>query len=188
MIKELVIKNRSIRRYDNTKKLTPELLCEFVDTARFCASAGNRQRIRYAIVTECENLRAVRQTLGFAAYLKGWGGPNESENPTGYIVMLSEDEDFNLYVDIGIAASSMLLLATEKGLGGCIFRSFNKERIAEILGTDKYVPRLVVSLGVPGERVELDSVTDGDIRYYRRDDDVHVVPKLSLDEILITKK
>ena len=188
MIKELVIKNRSVRRYDNAKKLDSALLAELVDTARVCASAGHRQRIRYAIITLDAELQRVRELLGFAAYLKGWGGPDASENPTGYIVMLSEEEDSNLYIDIGLAASAITLRAAELGLGGCIFRSFNREKLSSYLATDKYEPRLVISLGVPSERVELSSVVDGDIKYYRREDDVHVVPKLSLEEILIIKR
>lgn len=188
MIEELVVKNRSVRRYDNSKKLDRELLLRIVDSARLCANAGNRQRIRYALVTGEDTLEKIRECLGFAAYLKDWGGPVASENPTGYIVMLTEEEDFNLYIDIGIASSTMLLLGCELGIGGCIFRSFNKDKIAEILGTEKYMPRLVISFGVPAERFELSEVQNDDIKYFRRQDGTHVVPKLSLADVVIIEK
>ena len=187
MVKELIIKNRSVRRYDSSKRLDRSALSELVDSARVCSNAGNRQRIRYETVCGEEGLRAVRSALGFAAYLKDWGGPDASENPTGYIIMLADDDDANLFIDMGIAAASMLLLATERGLGGCIFRSFNPEKIKEALGTDKYTPRLVISLGVPSERVELTKVRDNDVKYYR-ENDVHMVPKLSLDDVLVIEK
>ena len=93
-----------------------------------------------------------------------------------------------MYIDIGLAASAITLGATERGLGACIFRSFNKEKLSQILGVNTYQPRLVISLGVPSERVELTSVKGGDIKYYRRDDGTHVVPKLSLDEGLLIEK
>ena len=71
MIKELIKKNRSVRRYDNTKRLSSADLADLVDIARLTASAGNRQRIRYATVTESGALSEIREILGFAAYLKG---------------------------------------------------------------------------------------------------------------------
>ena len=188
MIEEFVVKNRSVRRYDNSKKLDKELLYRLVDSARLCASAGNRQRIRYAIVSEDGSVSEIRKNLGFAAYLKDWGGPENSENPAAYIVMLSEDEDYNLYIDMGIAASTMLLLGCEMGIGGCIFRSFDKDKITEIIGGGQYLPRLVISLGVPNERFEISNVENGDVKYYRKKDGTHVVPKLSLKDVLIIEK
>ena len=188
MIKELVTKNRSIRRYDNSKKISSAELASLVDVARLAANAGNRQRIRYATVTKVENLDRLRSSLGFAAYLKGWGGPTAEENPTGYVVLLTEDEDSNLYIDIGLAASALTLAAAEKGLGACLFRSFDKDKVSDILGVSGYQARLVISIGVPGERVELTSVAEGDIKYYRREDGTHVVPKYSLAEVLLTEK
>ena len=188
MIKELVIKNRSVRRYDNSVKLSRELLSELVDIGRLCASAGNLQRIRFATVCEEQNVRAVRELLGFAAYLKDWDGPTETENPSAYVVMLSEADDANLFVDIGIAGGAMLLGAVERGYNGCMFRSFDKEKLSLLLGIDGLTPRLVISLGKAAERVEITEALDDDIKYYRRSDDVHVVPKRPLPEVLIIEK
>ncbi len=188
MIKELVVKNRSVRRYDNSVKLDRKLLSELVDIGRICPNAGNLQRIRFATVCEENTVDAVRETLGFAAYLKEWGGPAKAENPTAYIIILSEAEDSNVYIDIGIAAEAMLLGVVERGYNGCMFRSFDKEKLSNILGVDKLVPRLVISLGKADECVELCEVVDGDIKYYRRSDDVHVVPKRSLSEVLVIEK
>ena len=187
MIKELVVKNRSVRRYDNSVKLDRELLSELVDIGRLCASAGNLQRIRFATVCEEENVRAVRELLGFAAYLKDWDGPAPNEDPTAYIVMLSESEDANVFVDAGIAASSMLLRAVECGYNGCIFRSINKEKLLGALGVEGLSVLLVISLGVASESVKLVDTVGEDIKYYR-DNDVHLVPKRPLEELLIVEK
>ena len=179
MIKELVVKNRSVRRYDNRVKIDGEFLRELVDIARACASAGNLQRIRYATVCTQEGVDAVRSTLSFAAYLKDWDGPAPNEDPTAYIVMLSESEDANVFVDAGIAASSMLLRAVECGYNGCIFRSINKEKLLGALGVEGLSVLLVISLGVASESVELADTVGADIKYYR-ENDVHIVPKRSL--------
>ena len=188
MLKELVIKNRSVRRYDNGEKVSREVLRELVDSVRYCSNTGNRQRIRYITVTDEVLCAQIREELGFAAYLKDWAGPAEDECPTGYIVMLSEDDDRNLYIDLGIAAGTLTLLARERGLGCCLFRSFDEKKLSKLLELRGYEPKLVLSLGIPDEKIELEAAKDGDIKYYRREDGTHVVPKLSLSEILLEQK
>ena len=87
MIKELVKKNRSYRRFYQEKKLTRQQLMELVETARLTPSAANRQPFKYRIVCDEEENEKVFRLLGFAGYLKDWDGPSEGEKPTGYIVI-----------------------------------------------------------------------------------------------------
>ena len=50
----------------------------------------------------------------------------------------------------------------------------------------RYEILLVLALGKPKETVVIDTVgPDGNIKYWRDDEDVHHVPKRSLDEIII---
>lgn len=63
-------------------------------------------------------------TLKWAAALTDWDGPKEGEKPAGYIIMCSP-VDVQAPRDEGIAAQTILLSATEKGLGGCMFASVN---------------------------------------------------------------
>jgi nitroreductase len=90
-------------------------------------------------------------------------------------------------VDPGIAAQSILLGATERGLGGCILATIQRDVLREALGIDKrYEILLVLALGKTKETVVIDPVgPDGDIKYWRDADGVHHVPKRALDEILI---
>ena len=88
MIKELVKKNRSYRRFYQEKKLTRQQLMELVETARLTPSAANRQPFKYRIVCDEEENEKVFRLLGFAGYLKDWDGPSEGEKPTGYIVIM----------------------------------------------------------------------------------------------------
>ena len=83
MIKELVKKNRSYRRFYQEKKLTRQQLMELVETARLTPSAANRQPFKYRIVCDEEENEKVFRLLGFAGYLKDWDGPSEGEKPTG---------------------------------------------------------------------------------------------------------
>ena len=188
MIKELIEKNRSYRRFHADRTVDRETLISLVDSARISSSAGNLQRIRFAVFNSEDNNKALFESLVFAAYLKGtWGGPAPKERPSAYIVLLTEKKpDVNLAIDIGIAAEAILLTATEVGLGGCIFRSFSSENIERLVDFKGYSPELVIALGYPSERVVLTDVgSDGSIKYYRDKEDVHVVPKRSLDELIV---
>ena len=186
MIHELVKKNRSYRRFQ-TDRLTEAQLRDFVDSARLSGSAANRQRLRFALVTDKETTDKVFECLRFAAFLTEWKGPTETERPAAYIVMMCKgDFDTNLAIDAGIAAQSILLTATEQGIGGCMFRSYDSPRLTAILDrAEGYTPCLVIALGKPGERVFIVEPKDGDLKYYRDADDNHLVPKLSLDELII---
>ena len=99
----------------------------------------------------------------------------------GYVRMV----DTSLAIDMGIAAQSILLTATELGLGGCMIRSFKRSEIDAILKKDGYNSAFVIALGKPTEKVYLTDVVDGDIKYFRDENDDHAVPKLSLDELII---
>ena len=185
MIYDIVKKNRSYRRFTNAP-VSDAALRKMVESARLSASAANRQRLRFVLVSDPETSAKIFECLRFAAFLTEWKGPQPHERATAYIVVMSEHElDNNLAIDLGIAAQSMLLTAAEMGIGGCMFRSYNAARISQILGRDGYIPHLVIALGIPAERVEIVAPKDGDLKYYRDEEDNHLVPKLSLEEIII---
>lgn len=187
MIYELVKKNRSYRRFDADAKIIEQELREMIEAARCSGSAANRQRIRFVLVNDKETCDKLFSNVALAGYLKDWKGPTETEHPTAYIVMMAEsaDIDTSLAIDIGIYAQSILLTATEMGYGGCMIRSFKKKEIDEILNKEGYETAFVIMLGKPAETVYLTDVKDGDIKYYRDENDNHAVPKYSLDELII---
>ncbi len=188
MIAETIKKNRSYRRFFADRAVDTDTLVSIIDEARACPSGANLQRLRVAIINGAEECNEVFSTLKFAGYLKDWDGPAEDERPTAYIVFFSEAElDSLLAIDLGIFAQTVLLSATERGLGGCMFRSYSAARISEIVGVPGMKPHLVIALGVPKEQVELVPVVDGDIKYYRDSEGVHYVPKYSADELIIKK-
>ncbi len=95
--------------------------------------------------------------------------------------------DHPLHCDHGIAAQSILLGATERGLGGCIIGSINKLNLRNELNIPvRYDILLVIALGKPKEEVEIEKLgTDGDVKYWRDSEGVHHVPKRALDEIIL---
>jgi len=50
MIRDLVLKNRSYRRFHEDAEVDSQTLRELVDLARLSASAGNKQPLRYMLL------------------------------------------------------------------------------------------------------------------------------------------
>lgn len=90
--------------------------------------------------------------------------------------------------DVGIVAEAMLLMATEEGLGGCMIGNFTAGELKKAIDlAENLQPLLVVAFGKPDEKIVLTEVPeDGNINYYRDENDVHYVPKRSLDDIVIS--
>lgn len=188
MIRDLVLKNRSYRRFYQNVAVNQETLRELVDLGRLSASGMNRQPLKYILVHEPQRNALVFACLGWASYLKDWDGPVEGERPSAYIVMLADREiSQDVGCDHGIAAQSILLGAVEKELGGCMIRSIQREQLRLSLSIpEQYDILLVIALGRPKETVVIDAVgANGDIKYWRDEQGTHHVPKRSLDDIIV---
>lgn len=188
MLKDLVKKNRSYRRFHQEVPIELGTLRELVDLARLSASGVNAQPLKYIVSCEPEKNASIFKHLGWAAYLKDWPGPSEGERPSGYIIILGDTEvSHNFYCDHGIAAQSILLGATEKGLGGCMIATIKKEELRKALNISaRYEILLVIALGKPKEKVVIEAVgQSGDTKYWRDSQEVHHVPKRTLDDIIV---
>jgi nitroreductase len=188
MLKDLILKNRSYRRFYQSERITAAMLRDWIDLARNSASARNSQSLKYIISTD-ENFNAmIFEQLVWAGYLTEWNGPEEGERPSAYIILLHDTHITDNYSsDDGIATQSILLGAVEAGYGGCIIHSVNRKRLREILNLpDQFNIIQVLALGKPKEVVVLDPMKDGNIKYWRDENQVHHVPKRSLEEIIVS--
>ena len=188
MLRDLIVSNRSCRRFQEEAAIERQTLEELVDLARLSASAGNLQPLKYILVHEAQENAKVFPHLAWAAYLKEWPGPSPSERPAAYIIILGDTQVSKGFgCDHGIAAQSILLGAREKGLAGCMIGLVKREELRETLAIpSRYEILLVIALGKPQEQVVLDEVgPNGDIKYWRNRDGVHHVPKRPLKEIII---
>lgn len=188
MIEDLIEKNRSYRRFYQNTEVNIETLRELVDLARLSASAANKQPLKYVLSSDSKKNADIFQNLAWAGYLKDWEGPEEGERPAAYIVILGDKNIAQSFgCDHGIAAQSILIGATEKGLGGCIIGSVRRNELSQVLAlSDHYEILLVIALGKPKETVVIEPMLpDGNFKYWRDEEGVHHVPKRALDEIIL---
>jgi nitroreductase len=188
MIKNLIIKNRTFRRFHQEVAIERQTLRELVDLARLSASGANLQPLKYILSCEPQKNVLIFPHLGWAGYIKDWPGPTEGERPAAYIIILNDTEiSQNPGCDHGIAAQSILLGATEKGLGGCMIGTVNKQKLRKALEIpSRYEVLLVIALGKPKEQVIIEALDDtDDIKYFRDNEGKHHVPKRDLDDIIL---
>lgn len=186
-LKKLIKKNRSYRRFNQSKQISKQTLLELVDLARLSASGKNQQSLKYILSYNEENNQKIFPTLSWAGYLTNWDCPVEGERPPAYIICLHDKSIAEThFCDEGIAAQSILLGAVEKGLGGCLFWSVMREELRKNLSIpEQYKIVQVIALGEPIEQIVIDDIKDGDYKYWRDKNEVHHVPKRGLDEIII---
>ena len=187
MLKDLILKNRSYRRFYQAERISEAQLREWVDLARNSASARNAQSLKYILSTDESFNAKIFEQLAWAGYLTTWKGPEEGERPSAYIVILHDTFiSGNHLCDDGIAMQSILLGATEAGFGGCIIHSVNRNKLREILDlSEQFEILYVLALGKPKETVILEEMKAGDVKYWRDENRVHHVPKRALDEIIL---
>lgn len=188
-LRNLIEKTRTTRRFDSKHEITADTLVSLVDLARLSASGANRQPLKYILVTEQAQRETLYPCLAWAGYLTTWEGPDPAERPSAYIIVLGDKEISESFgIDHGIAAQSIMLGATEAGLGGCIIASIKKEKLRAAFDIPKqFEVLLVLALGKPVEKVVIETISNNDVKYWRDDKSVHHVPKRTLDEIILRK-
>ncbi len=185
-LRELIEKNRSYRRFDQSAGITTAQLEKWIELARFSASGRNMQPLKYALSTGKVLNDQIFSHLAWAGYLTDWDGPAEGERPVAYIAVLHDMQVSEKYFcDDGIAMQSILLGAAEDGYGGCIIGSVNRKKVAELLKLPAHLEILwIVALGKPAEKVVVEDSDGENIRYWRDENDIHHVPKRTLNDLI----
>lgn len=188
VIRDLIISNRSCRRFHENFAVERKTLEELVELARYSASAANLQPLKYILSCEPDRNAQIFANVAWAGYLKDWPGPAEGERPAAYIVVLGDTEINTTFgCDHGIAAQSILLGARDRGLAGCMIGLIKREELRKALQIPpRYEILLVLAIGKPKEEIVVDTVgPDGSIKYWRESNGVHHVPKRSLSELIL---
>lgn len=185
----LLKENRSVRRFNQESRISSEALKSFVEAAVYCASGRNMQPLRYIIVNDAETCARIFPTLKWAGYLSDWDGPEEGERPAAYLIQLLDTAlTESLLCDDGLQLEAITLTARAAGISSCIIKSFDTIEISKLFDIpDNLKPRYVVALGEAAEKVVIEPMKCGDVRYWRTPDDLFHVPKRSLEEIIYSK-
>ena len=185
MLKDLVLKNRSTRKYHQEVAVSRETLTELVDMARMSASGSNRQTLSYYLSCEPEKNDTIYRHIGLN------GDPPAGERPSAYILILN-DKSLGTFegalVDHGIAAQTILLGATERGLGGCMVGTIQRKELQKALNIpERYEIMLVLTLGKPKETFVFEVLEPGakNASGWWDKKGVRHIPKRRLEDIII---
>ena len=188
---DLVEQARSCRRFDEAAPLPAGSLEWLVDCARITPSGRNQQVLRYALIESPEACAAFFPALRWAGSLKDWDGPAEGERPAGYLAICAPKDAGPLTrIDLGISAQTINLAANSIGLAACMFAAFDQALAARVIELpDELTVMLVMAIGVPVEERHVVPVPEsGNLVYWRDANQVHYVPKLSLENLILCKK
>jgi nitroreductase len=185
MLRDLILKNRSTRKYQQEVTVSRETLLELVDLARLSASGGNRQLLKYYVSSDPKNNDIIFQHIGLG------GDPAPGDRPAAYIIIMN-DTGLGTYgasdIDHGIAAQSILLGATEKKLGGCMVGMVHRTELRKALNIPvRYEILLLLTIGKPKETFVIEDVepnTDN-VRGWWDEQGRRHVPKRKLEDIII---
>lgn len=183
-LNRLLLKNRSCRGYDAQFVVREDQLRRIIGVNTKIPSAGNQQVLRFRPVLG-DQAPKVLPHIRLGGALPELHLPFPGTEPNAFIVICSTVEE-SRYVDIdlGISAQSMLLQAAEIGLSGICIGAFDKTQVMRELGL-KLEPLLILAIGRSAEKIELVPVGKGDDHAYYRENGVHYVPKLCLEDLII---
>lgn len=187
-LKKLIDESRSHREFKSGEKVPRERLEEWILNASHCPAARNLQAIKYLIIDTAEGVAELLPLTYWAGSL-GIKLPPDGHEPTAFVVMCHDHSLAPLksifYMDLGICAQTIMLSAANEGFGGCMIGSASADKVRTLLSLPENLePALILALGVPEDKVVLTDTSNG-VKYYRDENNVHYVPKRSLDEIII---
>ena len=186
---ELVKTSRSYRRFYEDVNISYDFLKSLVELSRYCPSAANAQALKFKIVSDVKERDLLFKSLHWAAALPDWDGPEKSERPSAYIMILTDTSiGKNKAVDVGICAQTIMLGAASHGFGGCMLASIDRPQIIKDFAIDsqRYTLDLVLALGKPKEDVRIINLDEETgTKYFRDENQVHYVPKRLLKDIIL---
>jgi nitroreductase len=146
-VSEAIAKRRSVRSYTTTP-VEPEKLELILQAARLSPSARNQQIWKFVVVRTPETREKLVHACDEQAYLA------EADTvvcccAAKYDMLLPNGEATHT-MDLAVAASFMMLQATELGLGSCWVGSFNQDKIKRLLRIPEEIKVVcLIALGYP---------------------------------------
>jgi nitroreductase len=144
-VNEIIRVRRSIRKYKR-KRIEEEKLVRVLEAGRLSPSAVNKQPWHFILITDPE----IRNRMKEAYDARWFYEAPVCVDPT--ISWIRRDGENFWKVDGAIAMQSMVLQATEEGLGTCWIGAFHEAVVRKILEIPPHIRVLVMTpLGYPDE-------------------------------------
>ncbi len=182
MLRDLVVKNRSYRRWHQDVPIDSETLRELIDMARLSPSAANRQALKFILSNDPQKNALIFPNLRID------NNPIEGERPSAYVIILHDTRiPAWAHADLGIAAQTIHLGAVEKGFGGVMVGNIDRDGLRKALKIPSYYDiLLVLALGKPNEEMIIEDVgPDGNTQQWWDENRVRHVRKRVLDDIIV---
>ena len=181
----LLLRNRSHRAFDNSDPVAMLQLRTIVSVNTKLPSGRNAQTLRFKLLDATGGGADFCRLLHLGGYLPELHLPLPGTEPRAFIVVCSTSEETpTVDIDLGISLQSMALKAVDIGLNALIVRAFDRREVKEFLSLP-YEPLAVLAIGKGDDKIELQTVPEGaDLRYYRQDG-IHFVPKIRIEDLVI---
>jgi nitroreductase len=178
---DLTKKRRSVRRFKQ-EALKREDLLDLVDVACFAHSVGNRQSLRFLIVTERSKVNYIFENSSLGLINQGEKGLVDSEfAPSSYILILGMSTPSHIdFADAGASFQNMALLAQEMSIGLFWLHAFAGDILQKSLdlSADQTI-MAIIAVGRPAEiPVAVSIAPEEDEQYYSSSEKIQNVPKL----------
>ena len=150
-IHPLVANRRSPRAFDRDRKISPEMLSNLLEAARWAPSANNIQPWRF-IIGQNGDITHQRIASTLSDGNRIW-----AEKAPLLILAVTEEEGERgkqgyAWHDLGLATSQMIMQASSMGLYAHIMAGFSKDEARSIFSIPtEYAPLTVIAFGYLGE-------------------------------------
>ena len=186
-IMELLEGRRTYRRFDESKKISDEVVADMKRSAQLASSAMNRQPIKYIYVRTHEIVNSVFDITSWGGALpNNLGRPKINERPVMFVAVLIVKELQNQYsaFDEGLAVSNLTLSAYAHGVGSCILGSVNREKLRRLLNIDDSLDiSCVIGFGYPVHTSKIVEVEENEgFKYYLDENLNYIVPKRKIED------
>ena len=138
----------SVRKFDETKPVSDELIQQILEAGRIAPTAKNCQPQRVYVIKSPEALATLRSTTRMCynaplAFLVGY------DKTVSCKASMFGDDDFDIgMTDADIVATSMMMEATDLGLGTLWARGFAAQDFNRAFALpDTFVPMVLLDVG-----------------------------------------
>lgn len=189
MLLNLIKKSRTHRHFTD-EAIAKESILEILDAARYSSSGRNKQSLRYACTVADDKCQEIFKNISLGGALKQEEKPTLDERPRAFIAIATDDstveDNSALFFNMGLASQNMILRANDLGLNTCVVMAYNKKEIDKILKIpENYSSKILIVLGKGKEEVKIVDIHSNEDTKYYRNNSVHYVPKIILEELII---